>query len=217
MPRIPTIFPPLGSLWAPADFQNEYCTHHLSAARGNCDTDNSLLDDACAYVDVLAGPSVFASTETAPTMTHVACVRIGGGGVLIGPRSQFRSKVFLRSYEGERERAECSRGGGCRLIGFSRFHRVITTLRHRKCRNLSRAVKIDQTERERQERKEGMARSFQLPATCVPARRTCEQESRRYFYGPPSRSAGYPAIPPMPIALNALAIYRLGATTAAGG
>ena len=65
--------------------------------------------------------------------------------MLIGPRSQFRSKVLLR----RRERAEPSRGGGCRLIGFSRFHRVITTLRHRKCRNLSRAVKIDQKERER--------------------------------------------------------------------
>ena len=52
------------------------------------------------------------------------------------------------------------------MIGFSRFHRVITTLRHRKCRNLSRAVKIDQKEREA--RKEGMARSHFQPRVFPP-------------------------------------------------
>ena len=47
-----------------------------------------------------------------------------------------------------------------------------------------------------------------VPTSHVCSRRTCEQKSRWYFYGPPSSSQCQ-----SPPALNALAIYRLGATT----
>ena len=115
------------------------------------------------------------------------------------------------SCEGERAELELSRGR-LPLDWFLAFpHRIITA----QSQKVQEPVSARQNRSEPwKERKERWRNGTFQPRVFLPAAHVSKRAVAGIFMDhPTSPSAG----PPMPIALNALAIYRLGATTTRGG
>ena len=115
------------------------------------------------------------------------------------------------SCEGERAELEPSRGR-LPLDWFLAFpHRMITTQSQKVQEPVSARQNRSEPWKEKKERRRNG--TFQ-PRVFLPAAHVSKRAVAGIFMDhPTSPSAG----PPMPIALNALAIYRLGATTTRGG